>query len=115
MTDLNLLAFVPILNRLIQNIITSNLKDFVDFGPHSLRKSERVFLVKKWANPGPFSFIFGVFKQTIQFCQQFNVKKCHAHPVYGARIRTHEIQNMSLFPLPLDQGSRPLNSSLHLN
>ena len=31
---------------------------------------------KKWANPGLFSFIFGLFKQTIQFLQQINVKKC---------------------------------------
>ena len=29
----------------------------------------------KWANPGLFSFIFGLFKQTIQFLQQINVKK----------------------------------------
>ena len=37
-----------------------------------------------------FSFIFGLFKQTIQFLQQINVKKCHVHPVSGAGIRTHE-------------------------
>ena len=30
----------------------------------------------KWANPGLFSFIFGLFEQTsIQFLQQINVKK----------------------------------------
>ena len=29
------------------------------------------------------------------------------HPVYGARIRTHDLWNMSLLPGPLDQGSRP--------
>ena len=37
--------------------------------------------------------------------QQINVK--NVHPVYGAGIRTHNLQNMSLLPLPLDQGSRP--------
>ena len=37
-----------------------------------------------------FSFIFGLFKQTIQFLQQINLKKCH----------------------PLDQGSRPYNFHL---
>ena len=30
---------------------------------------------KKWANPATFSFIFGLFKQTIQFLQKINVKK----------------------------------------
>ena len=44
-----------------------------------------VFL-KKWANPASFSFIFGLFKQTIQFLQQINVIKCHVHPVSGAGI-----------------------------
>ena len=31
----------------------------------------------------------------------------NVHSVYGAGIRTHDLWNMSLFPLPLDQGSRP--------
>ena len=30
----------------------------------------------KWAHPGLFSVIFCLFKQTIQFLQQINVKKC---------------------------------------
>ena len=29
----------------------------------------------KWANPDPFSFIFGLFKQTLQILQQIYVKK----------------------------------------
>ena len=29
---------------------------------------------KKWAYPGLFLFIFGLFKQTIQILQQINVK-----------------------------------------
>ena len=33
-----------------------------------------MFFFKKWANPASFSFIFGLFKQTIQFLQQINVK-----------------------------------------
>ena len=56
---------------------------------------------KKWANLA--SFIFGLFKQTIQFLQQMNVKQCHVHPVNGARIQTHDLWNMSLFPKPPDQ------------
>ena len=31
----------------------------------------------------------------------------NVHSVYGAVIQTHDLQNMSLFPEPLDQGSRP--------
>ena len=49
--------------------------------------------------PRPFLlFIFGHFKQTpFQFLQQIlNVK--NVHPVYGARIQTHDPWNMSLFP-----------------
>ena len=47
-----------------------------------------------------------LFKQKIQFLQQINVKKCpNVHPAYGAAIRTHYLTNMSLHPLPLDQGS----------
>ena len=30
----------------------------------------------KWANPCLFLFIFGLFKQTLQFLQQIYVKKC---------------------------------------
>ena len=29
------------------------------------------------------------------------------HPVYDTGIRTHDLQNKSLLPSPLDQGSRP--------
>ena len=48
--------------------------------------------------------MFGVFKQTsLQFLQQINLKKCYAHPVYGAGIPTHNLLNMSRLPLPLDQ------------
>ena len=31
----------------------------------------------------------------------------NVHPVYGVGIQTHDHWNMSLLPLPLDQGSRP--------
>ena len=30
----------------------------------------------------------------------------HVPPVYGTGIRTRDLHNMSLLPLPLDQGSR---------
>ena len=37
----------------------------------------------------------------------------NVHPVYVAGIRTHELWYMSLFPLPLDQGSRQTAEKLH--
>ena len=41
----------------------------------------------------------------MQFLQQINVK--NVHQVYGGGIQTHDLQNMNLLPLSLDQGSRP--------
>ena len=41
-------------------------------------------------NPDLFFIYFCLFKQTIQFLQQINVKKCHVHPVYGAGIRARD-------------------------
>ena len=48
--------------------------------------------------PTPASLIiYFLFKQTLlQILQQINVK--NVHPVYGAGIRTHNLQNVSLFP-----------------
>ena len=46
---------------------------------------------------GLFFILFSVFfKQTIQFLQEINVK--NVHPVYGARIWTHDLSNMSHHP-----------------
>ena len=43
------------------------------------------------------SFIFGLLNQTsLQFLQQIYVR--NIHPVYGAGIRTHDLQNTSLLP-----------------
>ena len=55
--------------------------------------------------PASFLFIFGLFKQAIQFLQQINVKICHVHLVNGGGIQTHDLSHMSRLPLPLDQGS----------
>ena len=38
----------------------------------------------------------------------------NVHPVYGVRIWTHNLWNISILPLPLDQGSRPFLSQLYL-
>ena len=51
-----------------------------------------------------FPSIFSLFNQTFQFTT-INVK--NFHPVYGGRIRTHNLLIMSLLPLPLDQDSHP--------
>ena len=45
---------------------------------------------------GLFLFIFGLFKQTLQFLEQINVK--NVDPVYGDEIQTHNLWNMSLLP-----------------
>ena len=62
-----------------------------------------VFFKKNGPTPASFTFIFALFKQTIQVLQQINVKKCHVHPVSSAGIQTHDLWNMSLLPQPLDQ------------
>ena len=56
----------------------------------------------KKGHPRP---LFRLFKQTLQFLQQTNVK--NVHPVYGAGIRTNNLWYMSFLPWPQDQGSRP--------
>ena len=38
---------------------------------------------------------FSLFIETLQFLQQINVKT--VHPVYGAGIRTQDLQNKSFF------------------
>ena len=57
-----------------------------------------VFFFLNVPNPASFSFIFGLFKQTIEFLQQINVKKFHVHPIYGPAIRTYNLSNMSRLP-----------------
>ena len=70
------------------------------------------FLFFKWANPGLFYRLVSVFfKQTSLQFLQINVK--NVHPVFGARIWTHDLQKMSLLTLPRDQGS-PLYISYFL-
>ena len=54
--------------------------------------------IKNGPTPASFSFIFGLFRQTIQFLQQSNVIKCHVHPVYGTGIQTHDLSNLSCLP-----------------
>ena len=53
--------------------------------------SDKVKTFLKMDHPRP---LFRLFKQTLQSLQQINVKNVHS--VYGAGIRNHDLQNMSL-------------------
>ena len=56
----------------------------------------------------PLFRLFPVFSnKQYNFLQQINVKKRYVHPVYGTGIWTHDLRNVSLLPLPPDQGSHP--------
>ena len=60
--------------------------------------------------PRPLFCLFRSFQTNIITIFTTNICGKNVHPVYGARIRTHDFWNVSLFPLPLDQGSRPIFS-----
>ena len=61
--------------------------------------------------PGPsFLFIRGPFQATPAV---YNLKNTYS--VYVARIRTHNLQNMSLISLPLDQASLHIFSPLYVS
>ena len=62
-------------------------------------------------SPASFSMIFGVFQTNITFLQQNNEK--NVHPVQSARIQTHDLWNMSLILLPLDQGIPPTSKNVY--
>ena len=52
-------------------------------------------ILKNGPIPASISFIFGLFKQTMQI----NVNKCpNVHPVNGAGIQTHDLSHMSRHP-----------------
>ena len=58
--------------------MTKNLRAFI---------STNNFFFIKMGHPRPLFHLFSVFfKQTIQFLQQINAKKCQVHPVSGAGI-----------------------------
>ena len=65
---------------------------------------KRVMAHLKMGHHRPLFRLFSVFfKQTVYFLQQINEK--NVHPVYSTGIQTHDLQNVSLIPSPLDQGS----------
>ena len=73
---------------------------------------EKSTFYKNGPSPACFSFIFGLFQTHIDtILQQINVKNVHS--VYGAGIQTHDLWNVSLLTLPLDQGSSHLGLFVH--
>ena len=72
----------------------------------NLKNQIKFILLKlflKMGHPLPLSsFIFGLFKQKLQFLPQYTLK---SPPSTG--IRTHDLLDVSLLPKPLYQGSRP--------
>ena len=65
----------------------------------TLTHSNVFFFKKNGPTPASLLFIFSLLKQTLQFLQQLYVK--NVHPVYFAGIRTHDLWNVSLFPVPI--------------
>ena len=72
------------------------------------RMSLLLAFFKKWTNPGLFFIYFQSSKTKNTIFTTIQCKKCRVHPVYGARIWTHDLSNMSRLPLALDQGSHPV-------
>ena len=58
-----------------------------------------LFFFKIGPTPASFLFIFGLFKQTIQFLQQINVKKCPS-----------SIRRWDSNPRPLERESTPITT-----
>ena len=59
----------------------------------------RTLFLKNGPDPASFSFIFGLFKQTVQFLQQINAKKCPS-----------SIQCWDLNPQPLEHELSPITT-----
>ena len=68
----------------------------INFYHQNFYLSNRMISFLKNSPSQSFFVHFLSFKQTLQFLQQICVK--NVHPVYGHGIRTHNLQNMSLFP-----------------
>ena len=84
-----------------------NVHPFLDSVKHSFFS-----FFKKMGQSRPLIRLFSVFsnKYHYNFYNRYMWK--NVHPVYGAGIQTHDLRNVSLFPLPLDQGSRPCKTFL---
>ena len=54
----------------------------------STQSNDIISFLKKWANPGLFFVYFRLFKQTLQFLQQINVKMSIQYPALGFELTT---------------------------
>ena len=54
--------------------------------------------LKNGPSPASFSFIFGLFQTNNTIFTTNQCEKCQVHPVSSARIRTHDLWNMSRLP-----------------
>ena len=87
----NLLVKVDVLPQLVEKKIrrySSNQSDELSFTNKRLSFSIKSFQINFYS-----------------FTKKY-VK--NVHPVYGAMNLTHDLRDMSLLPLPLDQGSHPI-------
>ena len=74
----------------------------------------RQYVLKHSFLNGPTPASFWVFQTNNTIFTTNQCEKCpNVHPVYCARIRTHNLMNMSCHPQPLDKGSRPFKHSPH--
>ena len=72
---------------------------------HKIVNLENAILISRWPvtvflngpSTASFSFIFGLFKQTLQFSYN-NIMLKNVHTVYSAGIRTHNLLYASLLP-----------------
>ena len=75
----------------------------------SLLQTVTLIIGLKMAQQRPLFCFFRYFQTNIDTILTTNkCEKRHVHPVYRTGIRTHDLWNMTLLPLPLDQGSRLL-------
>ena len=69
-------AIIPIIVVFIIFFVRSKIKPFIVLGSNgSVGKAVASFLLKNGSTPASFSFLFSLFKETLQFLQQIIVKK----------------------------------------
>ena len=70
-------------------------KLFVNLKPEKFTINMNIFKMEPY--PASFWFIFGLFRRIITIFPTYLMWK-NVHPVYGAGISTHNLQNKSLIP-----------------
>ena len=70
------------------------------------KREQCKFFLKKMGQPRPLFRLFSVFSNKHQY-NFYKYMRKYVHPVYIAGIRTHDLQNVSLFPITLRPGLLP--------